>query len=296
MGVCLFALGLLAWTGVEVWRARTVEPPEPLRVEELLYALDWMPSAAPTTGERPLQSGPIDVDGLDSAGWVRWGLSPRQAASALRYRDAVGGFKDRSVLARMRVLPEGWLQRHGEDLVFPEPHTERKESRSRGKRPDPASQAGEAGDRTDAPAKTSAPLTVDLNRADSLELLAVRGVGPWVAGRILTARRRWGGFHSTDQLAMALGWDSLAAALAPKFRCRPEEVVRRCPDTLDAAGWSALPGIQWRVGEMLARTVAHHGLSEGVLERSGVLDSAEWATIWPYLAPTPCGTGIPSRN
>ena len=53
------------------------------------------------------QRGLIPVNQLDSAGWTQWGLSPRQAASAVRYRRAVGGFRDIEVLQRMRVLPGG---------------------------------------------------------------------------------------------------------------------------------------------------------------------------------------------
>lgn len=254
-----------------------------------------MPSAPPKAAEQAVRSGPIHVDRLDSAGWVRCGLSPRQAAAAMRYRDAAGGFTHRSVLARMRVLPDGWLERHEADLVFPNSRQPDREEATDAGPPTTVAHAAGVVTRSNWPVKAAA-MPVDLNRADSLELLAMRGIGPWVAGRILTARRRWGGFHSTDQLGMALGWDSLATALAPKFHCRAEDVQRRCPDTLDAAGWSALPGIRWAAGEMLERTVRHHGASVATLRQSGALDSAEWAGIWPYLDSTACKTGNPSRN
>lgn len=41
---------------------------------------------------------------------------------------------------------------------------------------------------------------VDLNRADSLTLLSISGVGPAMAGRILAARRSHGHFRSLDDL------------------------------------------------------------------------------------------------
>ena len=46
---------------------------------------------------------------------------------------------------------------------------------------------------------------VDLNRADSLTLLGIRGVGPAMAGRILAARRRRGRFRSIDDLLEVSG-------------------------------------------------------------------------------------------
>ena len=41
---------------------------------------------------------------------------------------------------------------------------------------------------------------VDLNRADSLELLKVSGIGPYYAGKIVEYRERLGGFVSINQL------------------------------------------------------------------------------------------------
>lgn len=80
---------------MEAWWAAVREPVEPIGVTELLEALWWLPGP-----EEALEAGlvnavptaPIEVDRLDSAGWVGLGLSPRQAASAMRYRQAVGGF------------------------------------------------------------------------------------------------------------------------------------------------------------------------------------------------------------
>ena len=77
---------------MEAWWAAVREP---IGVTELLEALWWLPGP-----EEALEAGlvnavptaPIEVDRLDSAGWVGLGLSPRQAASAMRYRQAVGGF------------------------------------------------------------------------------------------------------------------------------------------------------------------------------------------------------------
>ena len=56
--------------------------------------------------------------------------------------------------------------------------------------------------------KTQVPL-IELNSADSLTLLKIRGIGPSFASRIIRFRARLGGFHKLDQLKEVYGIDSL---------------------------------------------------------------------------------------
>ena len=272
---------------MEAWWAAVREPVEPIGVTELLEALWWLPGpeqALESGLVKAFPSGPIDVDRLDSAGWVGLGLSPRQAASAMRYRQAVGGFRNAEVLGRMRVLPDGWMERHGDRLVFP---VDRPSVQEEGKKagaviPNPSSQEA----RTAGLSQAGQEGPVDLNVADSLTLIGLPGVGPWVSGRILAARRRWGGFADTSLLVEALGWDSLARAIMPRFTCGPEAVHRRCPDSLSVEEWEALPGIGRREAATLARFVGHHGGSRETLRSCRILDSTRWNRVLPYLG---CG-------
>ena len=41
---------------------------------------------------------------------------------------------------------------------------------------------------------------LELNQADSLALIRIKGIGPYYAHRILTYRKRLGGFHAVSQL------------------------------------------------------------------------------------------------
>ncbi len=272
---------------MEAWWAAVREPVEPIGVTELLEALWWLPGPeqAPEDGlVKAMSADPIDVDRLDSAGWVELGLSPGQAASAMRYRQAVGGFRDAEVVGQMRVLPDGWMARHGDRLVFPVDLTVREGEGQKATAVKPDSSRPEP--RTDGASQARQEGPVDLNVADSLTLIGLPGVGPWVSGRILAARRRWGGFADTSLLVEALGWDSLARAIMPKFTCGPEAVHRRCPDSLSAEEWEALPGIGRREATILTRYVGHHGGSWETLRSCRILDSTRWNRVLPYLG---CG-------
>lgn len=277
-GLAWLALSLLIWGGVERWRAGLPDAPLPIGPTQLLAALDRWPGPD-WTAETP--TGPIEVDALDSAGWVGLGLSPRQAAAALRYRTACGGFQNPETVARMRVLPEGWMQRHGHRLVFP---------KARQRRVPPAVHQSPLPDSPPLPRSPQPrpPSKVDLNLADSLELLSVKGVGPWAAHRILSARRKWGGVSRVEHLHWALRWDSLATALMPRFEASVGDVETRCPDSLDAEGWRALPGVGWKEGAILARYVALHGGADSVLRRCLGVRPEVLQSLPDYLRP--CGS------
>ena len=281
----------MVWAGVEAWWVSAKVPAQKPGVTELLDALWWLPgpepvslrdAAFPLADEGLTSQAPIPVNRLDSAGWVQHGLSPRQAASAVRYRDAVGGFHNVKVLSRMRVLPDGWMKQHKGRLVFPAigmPESAPGESKSTlvPKEKDVAMNEAE-------PTGGLVPL----NTADSMELIALRGVGPWVAGRILQARRRWGGCAEAAQLGEALGWDSLAQSIMPLFSCDAEQIERRCPDSLTAEGWRQLPGVGRREAETIVRYVGQHGGDPKGLFACLALDSVHWERLLPYLECRAC--------
>ncbi|RLD81943.1 MAG: hypothetical protein DRJ15_02980 [Bacteroidetes bacterium] len=53
------------------------------------------------------------------------------------------------------------------------------------------------------------PMMIEINTADSLQLLKLYGIGPSYAGRILKYRGMLGGFFSIDQLLEVYGMDSI---------------------------------------------------------------------------------------
>lgn len=279
----------MVWVGVELWRITLPTDPEPVGVESLLWALEQCPSKQieATSHGRAFREGddafaPIAVDLLDSAGWVNVGFSARQAQSAIRYRNAVGGFTNVDVLRKMRVLPKGWLSQHASRLEFPPPSVAPSEMLEvkNGKRDNAHRRNREEENSRRFEGVNS---LVDLNLADSITLLAIHGVGPWVAGRILKARRDWGGFSHVNQLELALGWDSMAHALSGRFVCFPEQVQKHCIGDLSALEWSLLPGVGEKRGLVISRYVANHGAQLASLRGCMALDSGGWANILPHL-------------
>lgn len=68
---------------------------------------------------------------------------------------------------------------------------------------------------------------VDLNKADSLELESLKGIGPTFAMRILKFRNRLGGFWKKEQLLEVYGIDTLKyESLQSQLVVHPEDVLK----------------------------------------------------------------------
>ena len=138
---------------------------------------------------------PFDPNTADSATLVRLGLHPRLARRICRYRAAGGRFRHARDLARIYGMDPAALRRlrpyiriaaaPGANPSFHEPRPLEKSHYAYTPYPSRKLPRGRQ---------------LDLNAADSAELLRVPGVGPYFARRIVRYRQRLGGFVSPEQL------------------------------------------------------------------------------------------------
>lgn len=143
---------------------------------------------------KSLKIGPFDPNSLDENGFVRLGMSSRQASSLLRFRDRIGGFRSKEDVKRVRVLdsalyacwapfiqlPERELRSDKSGVKF---HVSRPEDRFEGR-----------------PLKQKNRMLIDLNEADSILLKELPWIGSGRARAISNYRDRLGGFVAIEQL------------------------------------------------------------------------------------------------
>lgn len=139
----------------------------------------------------------FDPNGLPTDQWLLLGLSERQAASIHRYESRGGRFRTKADLARMRVIDPDLFARWEPYILLPDqlPSGKAPHEAKPGKWPDDSS-----GTRRPWPDNRGATSLVELNKADSTALVAVRGIGPAFARSILRYRDRLGGYTSLNQL------------------------------------------------------------------------------------------------
>ena len=138
---------------------------------------------------------PFDPNTADSAALVRLGLHPRLARRICRYRAAGGRFRHARDLARIYGMDTAALRRLRPYIRMAAAPGANPSFR----KPRPLEKSHYA--YTPYPSrKLPRGRQLDLNAADSAELLRVPGVGPYFARRIVRYRQRLGGFVSPEQL------------------------------------------------------------------------------------------------
>ncbi len=142
----------------------------------------------------------FDSNDLPVEQWVLLGLSERQAEAIRKFESRGGHFRTKADLAKMRVVkPELFAQwQPFIDLPDSLPRS-RAASPAYTWSPDSASERGTQV-RTE-PLGARKHERLEVNTADTTELVAVPGIGPAFARGIVKFRDRLGGFHSLDQLS-----------------------------------------------------------------------------------------------
>ncbi len=132
--------------------------------------------------------------------------------------------------------------------------------------------------------RTIVPL--DVNTADTTALIALPGIGPKLAQRIVSFRERLGGFYTAEQIGETYGLpDSTFQSLKPYLQCKAHSV--RTID-LNSAGIDTLkqhPYIRWKMARAIIQYRQQHGAFRSV-EELGKIESIlpeDLKKVLPYL-------------
>ncbi|NLF43467.1 MAG: helix-hairpin-helix domain-containing protein, partial [Bacteroidales bacterium] len=141
---------------------------------------------------------PFNPNQLPIEDWIRLGIPPRLAATIKNYEAKGGFFRKKEDLKKIYGMTEQMYSELEPYIIIPETTND--------KYPNKTSAIG---------LKTSFPLA--LNSSDSSDLIAINGIGPVFAQRIIKYRNALGGFHSVQQLKEVYGMDSTRYKLIYPF-------------------------------------------------------------------------------
>ncbi|WP_245859918.1 ComEA family DNA-binding protein [Spirosoma aerolatum] len=125
----------------------------------------------------------------------------------------------------------------------------------------------------------------DINMADTSQLIALKGIGGTLAGRIIKFRDALGGFVSTEQYRDIYGLDSLALEELQKFG-KIQSGVRKIPiNTATADELDRHPFLSRRQAQIIVNYREQHGAytSAESLKPIRVLDAKTIEKLAPYL-------------
>ncbi|MDR2131145.1 MAG: helix-hairpin-helix domain-containing protein [Odoribacteraceae bacterium] len=133
--------------------------------------------------------------------------------------------------------------------------------------------------------KRPPPPLVELNSADSIALVKVRGIGAYYASRILRYRALLGGFYSTGQLKELNGKYLSFDTLLHLFTVDPALIRKKALDTMSFRSMLRHPYLEYEDVELIfnAKRAAGDSLSYSLLEEKKVLVPQKLKKIKPYF-------------
>ncbi|QDK80796.1 helix-hairpin-helix domain-containing protein [Spirosoma sp. KCTC 42546] len=233
----------------------------------------------------------FDPNTISVAGWQQLGL-PRWLADRIdKYRAKGGQFRKKEDLLRIYDFPPDLYDQLEPYITLKEAtHSERpsnETSKPYSNEPyKPAERPAYAERPTFAerPAKPI-PQPFDINTADTSQLIALKGIGATLAGRIVKFRDALGGFVSTEQFRDIYGLDSLALDELVKFG-KIRSTVHKLPiNTATAEELDRHPFLSRRQAQIIVNYREQHGAytSAESLKPIRILDAKTIEKIAPYL-------------
>ena len=222
---------------------------------------------------------PFDPNTADSATLVRLGLHPRLARRICRYRAAGGRFRHARDLARIYGMDTAALRRLRPYIRIAAAPGANPSFR----KPRPLEKSHYA--YTPYPSrKLPRGRQLDLNAADSAELLRVPGVGPYFARRIVRYRERLGGFVSPEQLREI---PNLPDSVQTWFRVTAEKA--RSPLRLNSATFRELlrhPYLNYEQVKAIVNYRERQGALQTLqeLSLSGAFTPVDLERLTPYVS------------
>ena len=127
---------------------------------------------------------------------------------------------------------------------------------------------------------------VEINSADSLSLVYLKGIGPGFTKRIMKYRTLLGGFHSVNQLKEVYGMnDSLFMALTSQIKLDPNTITKIPINSIDFNTLRKHPYFNFQSAQAIINYRTKHGkLTEESFKSVGVFSDEKLKLILPYLS------------
>ena len=153
--------------------------------EKILSELDYANEAPQLKEKNSLFK--FNPNTLNDDGWLALGLSEGKLKVLRNYQKSGGYFKQKEDLQRCYAFGDAFYNTIKEYVSIPEIH----ELESKILQP------------------ITLPQIIELNQADSLSLISIKGIGPFYAKQILKYRSELGGFYSYNQFSEIWGLEKL---------------------------------------------------------------------------------------
>jgi competence ComEA-like helix-hairpin-helix protein len=136
------------------------------------------------------------------------------------------------------------------------------------------------------PEKFAEGTVIELNTADSLDLMHIPGIGSSFAKRIISYKNLLGGYHRIEQLQEVYGmYEELYAKITPYIKVNPDEITRIPVNSASLDKLKAHPYLNFYQAKVIIEMRKKKGKLSSI-EDLKLLDEFtddDWIRITPYL-------------
>lgn len=205
-----------------------------------------------------LYTEPVMVNQMDSIAWVSLGFKSFVAANIIKYRSKAGDFRTKDQLKKIYYIDTFLLNQL--NLDFSPGSSNHKSNVKRYE-------------------------ILDINTADSIQLEALKAIGPVLSQRILRFRESLGGFHDSLQLLEVYGIPPDIYGINPGLRCKPKVN----PILINTCNFNDLkrhPYISYKISRHIINYRDMHGPYKSVedIKLIKTISDSVFHKIKPYLS------------
>jgi DNA uptake protein ComE-like DNA-binding protein len=211
--------------------------------------------------------------------WQQLGVPEKTIGTILKYREKGGRFRSAEDLFRIYGMPEQLAKR-----LLPMVRLESTPGSASGNTAQTAFREHSSGK-----PKKEDPVSrfklVRINTADSLDWLALPGIGPKLSGRILSYRHALGGFVAREQIREVYGLaDSVYQQLLPMLELDQLEVRKIPVNSATQEELGRHPYIRWKLAQAIIQYRTANGSLKGMedLGKIHLIDDALLKKLGPY--------------
>ena len=215
----------------------------------------------------------FDPNATSATDWKRLGLRDKTIATIQNYLSKGGKFRQASDLKRVYGLFPDEAERLM-PFVRIENNSHANNAAPPGDFPKPA---------YEKPVRNNTP--VDINTADTTAFIALPGIGPKLAARIVSFRDKLGGFYSISQLGETFGLpDSTFQQIKPRLVLQHINLRKININTAGANGLKHIY-LKWNVANAIIQYRNQHGPYTSVndIKKIMLVDETLFTKISPYL-------------
>jgi len=207
--------------------------------------------------------------------WQALGLSQKQAASLLRYRDKYG-LNSLAQMRSIRVLPSALLDKIADSLIFKKTsHVAPKEF-------------AENKEHYEVPqtSKETKIVRLELNKATEAMLVALPGIGHYTAIKILSYRDQLGGFLALEQLFEIKGLPIEAIEKALPYLDIKSTIQKLKLNEVSYERLKRHPYLTWNQANSIIKMRTQKGQFQSIeeIKESVLIDEETYKKLLPYVS------------